>query len=58
MYFEGLPTIDNLKKRNIQITQNEERCMFYLEETETTTHLFFHYSKVDQVWKLLQVSQF
>nr|KYP64013.1 hypothetical protein KK1_018600 [Cajanus cajan] len=52
MYFEGLPTIDNLKKRNIQIAQNEERCKFCLEETETTTHLFFHCSKVDQVWKL------
>nr|KYP62506.1 LINE-1 reverse transcriptase isogeny [Cajanus cajan] len=52
MYFESLPTIDNLKMRNIQIAQNEERCRFCLEEIETTTHLFFHCSKVDQVWKL------
>nr|KYP59667.1 Putative ribonuclease H protein At1g65750 family [Cajanus cajan] len=47
----GLPTVDNLARRNILLGEHESKCIFCKVDIETTTHIFCTCPMVDRVWK-------
>nr|KYP48155.1 Putative ribonuclease H protein At1g65750 family [Cajanus cajan] len=51
LYQKGMPTVDNLTKRNIGVSFEDQLCRFCKGTQETSHHLFFVCNTIDTLWK-------
>nr|KYP36537.1 Putative ribonuclease H protein At1g65750 family [Cajanus cajan] len=52
MMSRGLPTVDNLARRRIVLSDNDALCVFCKKDIESDYHLFCTCPVVDKVWKV------
>lgn len=53
LFLNRLPTLDNLKKKNVRVSSNSWLCPLCNQVEETTTHVFFSCRVAESVWKTI-----